>query len=121
MLQVGRAARPVLTMENDFFEIRNDDLMKRAIASNRALRPRVKCVNAAKRLFYVEPRHNTNRYLVTFTVTPDGKKLAACSNQFGEPCKGLNPRARCYHVAASAACNVYVQTVRRQLEALKVS
>lgn len=70
-------------METDFFEIRNDEMMKRAIARARELRPRVKCINAAKRLFYVEPRHNTNRYLVTFKVTEGGKKLAACSNQFG--------------------------------------
>jgi hypothetical protein len=106
-------------MENDFFEIRNDDLMKRAIARARALRPRVKCINAAKRLFYVEPRHNTNRYLVTFKVTEGGKKLAACSNQFGEPCKGLNPRTVCYHCAAAAAANIYVQTMLRQLQAIK--
>ena len=108
-------------METDFFEIQNDELMKRAIARARELRPRVKCVSAAKRLFYVEPRHNLNRYLVTFTVTPAGKKLAACSNQFGEPCRGLNPRARCYHVAAAAAANIYVQTCLRERAAAEAA
>lgn len=104
-------------MEPSFYEIRNDEMMRRAIARARELRPRVRCVNAAKRLFSVEPKHNANRYLVTFTVTPDGKKLANCVDNYGEPCRGLNPRARCYHVASAAAANIYVQTVRRELAA----
>lgn len=92
-------------------------MMRGAIERARERRPLVRCLDAARRLFSVEPRETPgSRRLVEFKVTPEGKKLAACNDQNGNPCRGLNPRARCYHVAAAAAANIYVQTVRRQLE-----
>jgi hypothetical protein len=101
--------------EELLYLIEDDEMMRRAIERARELRPKVRVVNAKDRLFMVESRHNSHRYLVKFTVTPSGRRLASCRNQNGEPCKGLTPRTRCYHVASSAACNIYAQTVLRQI------
>lgn len=103
-------------MNSTFFEIRNDEMMRRAIARARERRPVVRCINGAARLYCVESKTEAKKNLVEFKVI-NGKKLAACSDHTGEPCRGLNPRARCYHVAAAAAANIYIQTVRRQLAA----
>lgn len=103
-------------MENTFYRIRNDEMMRRAIERARELRPVVRVVDGARRLFSVESRRSARRFLVEFSVTPDGKRLARCVDQTGKPCPGLNARARCYHVASAAAANIYVQTVRRQIE-----
>jgi hypothetical protein len=103
-------------METNFFEIRNDEMMRRAIERARERRPVVRCLDAGKRLFSVESKTDVKKNLVEFKVTDSKKKLARCVDHTGEPCRGLNPRARCYHVAAAAAANIYVQTIRRQLE-----
>lgn len=103
-------------METNFFEIRNDEAMRKAIARARERRPVVRCRNAAKRLFEVENRGDLRKYLVEFKVTDSKRKLARCTDHTGEPCRGLTARAVCYHVAAAAAANIYIQTLRRQLE-----
>lgn len=107
-------------MEDLLYLIENDEKMRRAIERARTLRPRVRVLDARNRLFEVESKTTAHRYIVQFTVTPEGRRLASCRNQNGEPCKGLNPRARCYHVASSAAANIYAQTVLRQLQGAAV-
>jgi hypothetical protein len=91
--------------------------MKRAIERARSRRPRVRCLDARARLFCVESRTEAKKNLVEFMVTPSGRKLAKCLDHTGDACPGLNSKARCYHVAAAAAANIYVQTIRRTLEA----
>jgi hypothetical protein len=103
-------------VEDLLFLIEDDEKMRRAIERARELRPRVRVLDARARLFEVESRHNSHRYIVQFTVTANGRRLASCRNQLGDSCKGLNSRARCYHVAASAAANIYAQTVLRQIQ-----
>ena len=80
--------------------------MQKAIERAKAVRPRVRVINADDRTYSVTGSKG-DTYTVKFAVAR-GLKLAECS------CKAGQASMMCYHVASAAQVNVMVQSMRRQ-------
>src|SRR5215470_13913454 len=79
--------------------------MQKAIERARAIRPRVRVINADERIYSVTGSHG-NAYTVKFVIA-NGLKLAECD------CAAGRQEMMCFHVAAAAQVNVMVQSMRR--------
>src|SRR5262249_25769182 len=80
--------------------------MTKAIARAKAVRPRVRVVSADERVYSVTGSKG-DAYTVKFVVV-NGLKLAECD------CLAGQREQLCYHIAAAAAVNIAVQSMRRQ-------
>ena len=79
-----------------------------AITKAKALRPRVQYLWF--RCYLVTSPNSGNQYTVKFQIT-NGQKFAQCS------CKAGQNDMACFHVAAAAAVNIGVASMRRALMA----
>lgn len=94
-----------------------NETLKNAIARARTLRPLVKVLSVAHRLYAVESKtHAGTVYHVRFDVQK-GEKLAECRNSNGQPCPANKHGLVCYHVSAAAAVNIACQSMRRTVAA----
>lgn len=78
--------------------------MTKAIERAKAVRPRVRVINAAERVYSVTGSKG-DVYTVRFSVAK-GMKLAECD------CKAGKANQVCYHVAAAAQVNIMAQSMR---------
>ncbi|HEY7184174.1 MAG TPA: hypothetical protein VIC84_22255 [Blastocatellia bacterium] len=81
--------------------------MTKAIERAKAVRPRVRVINADARIYAVTGSKG-DIYTVRFAVA-NGHKLAECDC----PARGL-----CYHIAAAASVNIGIQSMRQQVAVL---
>lgn len=81
------------------------DRLKNAIAKARKLRPRVQYL--WWRTYLVTSPNSRNQYLVKFQVT-NGQQFGLCTCRAGEV------NMPCYHLAAAAAVQIGVATMRRR-------
>lgn len=88
-------------------KLERGDKMNKAIERAKAVRPFVKWLG--ERTYTVTSRDGQRVYTVRFVVA-NGHKLAECNCQAGEA--GM----LCYHVAAAAAVNIAVASIKRQAE-----
>ena len=80
--------------------------MQKAIERAKAVRPRVRVINASERIYSVTGSRGGS-YTVKFVVA-NGLKLAECD------CAAGRQEMMCFHVAAAAQVNVMCQSMRRQ-------
>src|SRR5262249_59230271 len=82
------------------------DKMQKAIERSKAVRPHVRAISADERTYSVTGSKG-DRYTVKFVVV-NGLKLAECD------CKAGQREQLCYHIAAAAAVNIALHSMRRQ-------
>lgn len=86
-------------------KLERGDKMNKAIERAKAVRPFVKWLG--ERTYTVSSRDGQRVYTVRFVVA-NGHKLAECN------CKAGEAGMLCYHIAAAAAVNIAVASIRQQ-------